>query len=142
MPPWFIIAVIIFCFVIMSVGDAMENADILQAIVTAIATVIPIIGAVAWLDRRIEALRAEMRAEIAALRAEMRAEIEALRAEVKADIAKIEGRIAKIEDKMDRANEIHLKVIERLTRVEVKVDFIESQIADPSRSIEVESPQA
>lgn len=120
----------------------MENADILQAIVTAIATVIPIIGAVAWLDRRIENLRAEMRAEIAALRAEMRAEIANLRAEVRSDIAKIEGRIAKIEDKMDRANEIHLKVIERLTRVEVKVDFIESQIADPSRSIEVESPQA
>ena len=131
----------------------MENADILQAIVTAIATVIPIIGAVAWLDRRIENLRAEVKAEIEALRSEMRAEIANLRAEVKvdianlraevkADIAKIEGRIAKIEDKMDRANEIHLKVIERLTRVEVKVDFIESQIADPSRSIEVESPQA
>ena len=43
---------------------------------------------------------------------------------------------------MDRASEIHLKVIERLTRVEVKVDFIENQIIGRSRSIEVESPQA
>ena len=41
---------------------------------------------------------------------------------------------------MDRANEIHLKVIERLTRVEVKVDFIESQIADKSSAVEVEEP--
>ena len=120
----------------------MENADILQAIVTAIATVIPIIGAVAWLDRRIENLRAEMKAEIAALRAEMKSEIANFRAEVQTDIAKIEERVAKIEDKMDRANEIHLRVIERLTRVEVKVDFIESQIIGQSRSIEVESPQA
>ena len=131
----------------------MENADILQAIVTAIATVIPIIGAVAWLDRRIENLRAEMMAEIAALRAEMKTEIAnlrsetgsdiaSLRAEVRADIAKIEERVAKIEDKMDRASEIHLKVIERLTRVEVKVDFIENQIIGRSRAIEVESPQA
>ena len=109
----------------------MENADILQAIVTAIATVIPIIGAVAWLDRRIENLRAEMRAEIAALRAEVRS-----------DIAKIEARVVKIEDKMDRANETHLKVIERLARVEIKFDFIESQITGQPRSVEVESPQA
>ena len=101
----------------------MENADILQAIVTAIATVIPIIGAVAWLDRRIENLRAEMRAEIADLRAEVRADI------------------AKIEAKVDRVNENHLKVIERLARVEVKFDFIESQITGRPRSIEVESPQ-
>lgn len=120
----------------------MENADILQAIVTAIATVIPIIGAVAWLDRRIENLRAEMRAEIAALRAEVKSEIAALRAEMRADIAKIEDRIVKIEDKMDRANEAHLKVVERLARVEVKFDFIESQILGQSRSVEVESPQA
>ena len=112
----------------------MENADILQAIVTAIATVIPIIGAVAWLDRRIENLRAEMRAEIAGLRAEVRAEIADLRAEMRADIAKIEA-------KVDRVNENHLKVIERLARVEVKFDFIESQITGQPRSIEVESPQ-
>lgn len=124
----------------------MENADILQAIVTAIATVIPIIGAVAWLDRRIENLRAEMRAEIAALRAEVKSEIADLRAEVRAEIADLRAEmradIAKIEAKVDRANETHLKIVDRLARVEVKFDFIESQITGQPRSIEVESPQA
>lgn len=124
----------------------MENADILQAIVTAIATVIPIIGAVAWLDRRIENLRAEMRAEIADLRAEVKSEITDLRAEVRADIAALRAEmradIARIEAKVDRVNEAHLKVVERLARVEVKFDFIESHILGQPRSVEVESPQA